>query len=92
MKKLFILLMLISGVVYGEEFIISTWTYNSTVIKITPARAISFHDEDDNEVGSIDFISGPVVFEGNIDESARIFFEYFAKEYFGPYCENRENK
>jgi len=47
-------------------------------ILINPAKLIIFGTP---EVGRLEWGSGKLIFTGNIDESARIFFEYFWKEY-----------
>jgi hypothetical protein len=45
---------------------------------IQPLSVIVFGDP---EVGRITWESGEIRFEGNFDESARMFFEYFWKNY-----------
>ena len=42
---------------------------------------ITFHNEDNKEVGRLEFTKEGMKFTGNADESAKIFFDLFLKGY-----------
>ncbi len=48
-------------------------------LTIKPTRSLQFCDEANNKVGEFSWEKGIFKFEGNMEESARIFFEYFLK-------------
>lgn len=39
---------------------------------------LSFRDKDGNTVGSMDIKNGAVIFTGNVEESAKIFFTHYS--------------
>ena len=53
------------------------------VLRITPQRNISFSNESE-EVGRLSWNDGVMVFTGDADESAKIFFDYL-KEHIDNY-------
>ncbi len=52
---------------------------------------MSFHDPEGNEVGNIDIRSNELTFSGNMDESAKKFFELL-KEIFDPWIKDQLEK
>ena len=63
-------------------------TLNSiTIAKLKPNYSFSFYQPDANgwangpRVGSLDFNGPEMKFEGNADESAKVFFDYVAKHF-----------
>ena len=53
-----------------------------TIFSIKPSYNMSFHNE--KEVGTLSWDDGVLKFEGNMDESAKLFFEYL-KPYVDDY-------
>lgn len=51
---------------------------------IVPMNAITFIGTDNKVVGTITWEKGKLKFKGNIDKSARSFFEYWWKQYAYP--------
>jgi hypothetical protein len=46
----------------------------------TVPRNIVFFDNNQKEVGRIDWTDGIIKFDGDVDESAKIFFEFLLRE------------
>jgi hypothetical protein len=86
MKKLAVLalVLVMVGMASAQDFeymtapSFVTGTTGMVNTTIEPILAIVFGDP---EVGRITWGSGEIRFEGNFDESARMFFEYFWKNY-----------
>lgn len=57
-----------------------------------PIQSIIISDGNGNQVGKIDWKDGVIKFEGKVDESAKIFFEFLIKQYIWPYQGQEENK
>lgn len=53
------------------------------IIDIKPVKRMIFYSEKE-EVGYLDWDDGTLKFGGNMEESARVFFEYFWKNYVEP--------
>ena len=51
-----------------------------------PSYNLSFHKETEM-IGKLDWSSGKLVFEGNVDESAKLFFDWL-KQYIDLYIEH----
>lgn len=49
-----------------------------------PFSSIVFADPDERTVGRISWSDGTLRFDGDVDASARAFFEYWYKTYAGP--------
>ncbi len=54
---------------------------NTNINNIVPSTKILFYNKNNELVGTIEWESDEVKFTGNIDESAKTFFEYFTKYY-----------
>ena len=62
-----------------SEFVIPAGT---ETFKLAPwIPKISFHDQNNNLVGTLVIENGTMRFEGNADESAKVFFENIIKLY-----------
>ena len=64
----------------GKDFIIGD---------LQPAFNISFSNGE-KEVGRIDFSTGKMVFSGDMEESARVFFDYLKESLIDPYLESKK--
>jgi len=53
-----------------------------------PAHTVVFHNRDGETVGTLWF-DGPMRFEGDAEESARVFFEHFLKQLVDDYIESK---
>lgn len=62
-----------------ENELIST-TETNMVDSIPPCNMV-FHGNEQKEVGRITWSKGIVEFSGNVDESAKIFFEHLWRNY-----------
>ena len=58
---------------------------------LQPAHNISFSNGE-KEVGKIDFSTGKMVFEGDMEESAKVFFDYLKDILIDPYLERKERE
>ena len=55
---------------------------NLTELEFTPPpHNMTFHNENNKEVGRLEFGKDGMTFTGNADESAKIFFDHFLKGY-----------
>jgi len=54
---------------------------DTAISELSHPKNIIFTDEKGTEVGRIDWSDGAVKFTGNVEESARIFFECLLKQY-----------
>ena len=76
----------------GEEFTFSEpmdpskWVYQPTLELPKPNHTITFHRRsgdgtinDNNKVGTLDFNGPALVFEGDAEESAKVFIEWIAQ-------------
>lgn len=61
--------------------------YVIPVLMLNPMSSIVFQDESDKVVGAIEWSGGTVVFHGNVDNSAMIFFEYLFDHYMVVGCD-----
>lgn len=75
---------LLGGVPMTEESIVWTGQLTDWGRPATP-YSIIFKDENNNEIGRL-YVTSPMRFEGNVDESARLFFEHLIKRYMEPHC------
>lgn len=63
-----------------------------TRLLIPPSPKSIVFSADGKMVGTIDFSKGKVTFTGEVDESARLFFEHVYKAYIAPYETARCNE
>ena len=61
-------------------------------ITVKPSYDILFGDDNSKEIGRITWEKGYLEFEGDADESARIFFEEFLKGYVDGYIQEQLEK
>ncbi len=84
MKKIIFLLLFCSPV-FGDEtgFTYSSTTYiiDTSSTNFVPVHELSFYDKNNKEIGSVDWKDGKVKFSGNVEKSAKVFFEYWYKVY-----------
>lgn len=64
----------------GEKFIINT-DQQITFMNPKPNFVITFSRVDGGEIGRLDFNGPEMVFTGNAEESAKIFFNYIAGQF-----------
>jgi hypothetical protein len=55
--------------------VIDVATDDTALMVWKPTRTMKFYGEDQQEVGTVDWSDGAVRFTGNVDASARVFFE-----------------
>jgi len=48
-------------------------------MEVKPTLAVTFHDEDDGEIGRLSWDTGTMRFDGKAEESAEIFFIFLLK-------------
>ena len=51
------------------------------MLNYKPLRNVTFHGKDGELVGKLDWTDGPMTFEGNVEESAKVFFDTVIKNY-----------
>jgi len=92
MKKLIVicLFLLMSSVGAGDDFYISTASHQWEINWPKPPQAFAFFGDEDQEVGRLSWDGGAVKFKGDMDESAKVFFEYMFKKYADQYCEDKK--
>ena len=84
-RGLILLSMLIPAICFSEmEYVLSEPTRSPYVQTFEPTKTIEIWDADDSLVGKISWEDGEIKFEGNVDESAKIFFELLIKKYIMP--------
>jgi hypothetical protein len=94
------LTILFSSVSFSKERVVSYAEYTTDsgimadlrISQATSVTSIIIHDKDGKIVGKISWLNGTISFEGNIDESAKMFFEYLIKMYILPYQYNIKEK
>ena len=57
----------------------------ANLLKVQAVNTIQFGDEDGHFVGTLIFDKEGIRFEGDVDESAKIFFEHLIKNYMEVY-------
>ena len=62
-----------------------------TASNIKPNYNVTFHNGERN-IGRLDFNGGVMVFEGDAEESAQVFFNYLAERFAGRLKEERANE
>ncbi len=63
----------------------NAWTL-STLVTATwaaPSYTITFYKDGQGQIGKLDFSGPAMVFEGDAEESARVFFDYIATRFKG---------
>ena len=53
-------------------------TSELTISNYVP-RTITFHDDNDKQIGELDFSNGKLKFKGNAEKSAKVFIDYCKK-------------
>lgn len=88
MKYLFIMLMFCCSITWGEEgyFEYTTDNSNIAVIEYTPCTKIVFGN---NSESYISWESGRLVFSGNAEKSAEIFFTQFLRPLVDEYIREK---
>ena len=64
----------------------ATYTWKETTGKLAvldtkPNHNITFHNQDNKQVGALDFNGPEMVFTGDADESAKVFFDWIARSF-----------
>ena len=87
-----IIVLMLSAPMWAEEGILTFETDNSSmaILTIAPPTSITFHLKDGKEA-MIDFSGDSLRFEGNVDESARLFFNHLFQQYVLP-CRKDDQK
>ena len=67
----------------GEVLDASKMTVKSSFAFPKPNYSIYFHDKDNQTVGKIDFNGPTLVFEGDAEESAKVFIDWVAMAFEG---------
>ena len=62
-----------------------------TASNIKPNYDVTFHNGDRN-IGRLDFNGDSMVFEGDAEESAQVFFDYLAERFANRLKEERDNE
>ena len=62
-----------------------------TASNIKPNYNVTFHNGERN-IGRLDFNGGVMVFEGDAEESAQVFFDYLAERFANRLKEERDNE
>ena len=62
-----------------------------TASNIKPSYEVTFHNGERN-IGRLDFNGDVMVFEGDAEESAQVFFNFLAEKFAGRLKEERENE
>jgi hypothetical protein len=73
-----------------DDFVITGASLVTTAIA-RPNYNITFHGEG-GEIGRLDFNGPEMVFTGNAEESAKVFFDWIAKSFAGRLAEEREKR
>jgi len=88
MKRILMMLtcIMLCGVCYANDDV-----YISTIGQLgmdwpDPPKTISFNDAEGEIVGTVSWEDGVIRFEGDVDESARLFFEFLLSEYIDLEC------
>jgi hypothetical protein len=74
-----------------KDLVTHTNTNSLSLSDLKPNYNFVFHNGD-HEVGRLDFNSGVVVFEGDAEESAKIFFDALAEKFADHLKEEREKE
>ena len=71
----------------GLDYEPATYTFKSTsepiiaAFDMKPNHNMTFHNQDGKHVGTLDFNGPEMVFTGDADESAKVFFEFIANAF-----------
>lgn len=92
MKTIIVILCLFASVAWGAEnkFLYEPYERPLWKIVVPPTYSLKFHGEK-GEVGTLSWETEELQFTGEADESARIFFEYFLKQYVDGYIKEKCN-
>jgi len=74
-----------------KDLVAETNTKSLSVFDLKPSYNIVFHNGD-RQIGRLDFNGGVMVFEGDAEESARIFFDALAEKFADRLKEEREKE
>jgi hypothetical protein len=74
-----------------KDFVAHTNTNSFSLFDLKPDYNVVFHNGD-HQVGRLDFNSGVLVFEGDAEESAKIFFDALAEKFADILKEEREKE
>lgn len=58
---------------------ILTINLDSDLVPATPSRNISFHSDEHGKIGELNWDDGPMIFIGDAEESAKIFFDHIIR-------------
>lgn len=95
----FLILFIHVSVIYSQDtkgFVYTQTDYErSTSTKFWNPKSIQsivISDEKGKQVGKISWKDGIITFDGKVDDSAKIFFEYLIKSYIFPCIGQKENE
>jgi hypothetical protein len=74
-----------------KDLVAHTNTNSLSLFDLKPDYNVVFHNGDHN-IGRLDFNSGVMVFEGDVEESAKIFFDALAEKFADRLKEEREKE
>jgi len=74
-----------------KDLVAHTNTNSLSLFDLKPDYNVVFHNGDHN-IGRLDFNGGVMVFEGDAEESAKIFFDALAEKFADRLKEERENE
>ena len=63
----------------------------SLIGNLSPAYIFTLY-KGDKEIGRMDFSSGKMEFSGDMEESAKVFFDYLKETIIDPYLERKEKE
>jgi hypothetical protein len=76
-----------TGVYTDEDLVLEACTDSSNLaaeLEIHPPSSMTFYNSEDSVVGIVTWEDGTLRFEGDVEESAKVFFEYFWTVYINP--------
>lgn len=65
----------------NEEYVWQETTGKLSVLNTKPNHNMTFLNQDGKQVGTLDFNGPEMVFTGDADESAKVFFDWIAKSF-----------